>query len=260
MHAYLSRAVARPLTIMTTRTYTDNLDSPRKMIRSAVVTSTALHASILHDSEALRAEHPSIERFKIAAQQNITRWYSASVKLLPLLKDDPSGTDLMEYSVTNSAFVPFHSSATLDGPFSYLVSTANVDRLEPEFCIAPLQSRFPSPSPFLDVVLIRPQRDLSLKHAASPKETYATKLGDMFKSAYTYVYDDSAHEQRADLLLSAGAHVDLVYDSQDGVSIWKEGNEGTTMVEYYRCGGWEWIPVSDVPGCICKQALTFVAG
>jgi len=36
-----------------------------------------------------------------------------------------------------------------------------------------------------------------------------------------------------------GAHVDLLY-ADDG-SCTEEGN-GEPIVEYFRCGGWEWVP------------------
>jgi hypothetical protein len=215
---------------MTTRIYSDEPSASRMLIRSAVVTSTSLHASILHDSERLRAEYPSIERFKMAAQQNITRWYSATVKLLPMQKEDLSEARLLEYSTQRSAFVPStsDSSATaIKGPFTYFLSTSNVDRLEPEFCITPLQSKYPSNSPCLDVVLVRPGRDASLEGSKDSHKAFASKMGEMFKGAY-----------------SAGAHVDLLHDGRGGLRQAKAGSEGTGIVEYYRCGGWEWTPVS----------------
>ena len=48
---------------------------------ACVVTSHALHAAILRDSEALRAEHPGVERFKMAAMQNVATWYRARLTL-----------------------------------------------------------------------------------------------------------------------------------------------------------------------------------
>ena len=76
---------------------------------SVVVASTSLHASILHDSEALRAAHPGIERFKIAAQQNISRWYDAEVRLLPASASmpvqmyDPSRREFVPYVIADNA-------------------------------------------------------------------------------------------------------------------------------------------------------------
>ena len=38
-----------------------------------------------------------------------------------------------------------------------------------------------------------------------------------------------------------GAHVDLVYDEEGKAKL---GGEGENVVEYIRCGAWEWVPVS----------------
>jgi hypothetical protein len=228
VHAYLATAVPRPLTIMTTTFYSPG-SPPRESIRSAVVTSTSLHASILHDSERLRAQYPSIERFKIAAQENISRWYSAKVKLLPLLEADPSGSRLLQYCIKESSFIPvdsYQADKLLDGPFSYFLSTANVDRLEPEFCITPLHARFPASSPCMDIVLIRPKRDASLEMLENPNEAFSAKVGKVLGGAYT-----------------AGSHVDMVHDGQGGVKKAETEEEGLPVVEYFRCGGWEWTPV-----------------
>lgn len=112
---------------------------------SAVVTSTSLHASILHDSESLRKEMPGIERFKIAAESNSTKWYNSYVKLLP---EDNSGVVQM-YDPSTKTFVEHPESdvddpiVDLSGPFSYFLSVVNVDRLEPAFRITPLVKDIP---------------------------------------------------------------------------------------------------------------------
>jgi len=106
---------------------------------SIVVTSTALHAAILHDSEALRTSVPGTERFKLAAAQNGTTWYRACARLL---------TPVQRYDVNADAFVPVSGEEVtleLQGPFVYFLSTVNVDRLEPLFRIAPLQCALPPP-------------------------------------------------------------------------------------------------------------------
>ena len=185
---------------------------------SAVVTSTGLHAAILHDSEALRATVPGIERFKIAAAQNATTWYRARARLL---------TPVQRYDVTADAFVSVaeeEGPLELSGPFAYFLSTVNVDRLEPLFRIAPLQRTLPPPpgAQTMDVLVVRPLRDPSLEGKAGEeeRERFKERLWGVIGSAY-----------------QDGAHIKARYDSQEGKA------DGVLVVEYFRVGGWEWIPV-----------------
>ncbi|KAF8197381.1 ATP-NAD kinase-like domain-containing protein [Pholiota molesta] len=197
---------------------------------SAVVVSTSLHASILHDSEALRAEHPGIERFKIAAQQNSTKWYNARLTLTPA----PAQPAVQIYDPAADAFVP-HPDApaandtplTLSGPFVYFLSTINVDRLEPAFRIAPLARAHPAPST-CDVVVIRPLRAPNV-HADTPAARAAF-------AATTWAVLTAAYQD--------GAHVRLKY-AVDGEGLPAPDAEGAFVVEYLRCGGWEWVPDAD---------------
>jgi hypothetical protein len=191
-------------------------------VLSAVVTSTALHAAILHDSEALRASVPGIERFKIAAEQNATTWYRGSVNLLP---------PVQQYDVNTGAFIDLvredevGGSKGLVGPFAYFLSTVNVDRLEPLFRITPLQRTLPPPpdAHTMDVLVVRPLLDKSLegKDDEEKREKFKERLWAMFRAAY-----------------QDGAHIKLQYDSPDGKT------KGMPVVEYFRAGGWQWIPVS----------------
>ncbi|KAF7796517.1 hypothetical protein EIP86_007695 [Pleurotus ostreatoroseus] len=186
---------------------------------SAVVASTALHASILHDSEALRAAHPGIERFKMAAQENITRWYKAAVRFQP---------PCTIYSPSEDRFVPCED-LEFTGPYVYFLSTVNVDRLEPFFRITPLHATLPPPAlpepPTLDVVIVRPLRDQqTADDSESSREQFSQKCMAVLGGAY-----------------QDGAHVKMTY-GQDG-QVAKDGN-GAPVVEYVRCKGWEWIPVS----------------
>ena len=184
---------------------------------SAVVTSTALHAAILHDSEALRASVPGIERFKIAAAQNATTWYRARTRLL---------APVQRYDVAADAFVPVEEEVPLElqGPFAYFLSTVNVDRLEPQFRIAPLQRALPPPPGALtmDVLVVRPLRDLSLegKSGQEERERYKERVWATLGGAY-----------------QDGAHIRARYDTQD------DKVDGLPIVEYFRVKGWEWIPV-----------------
>ena len=207
-----------------------DLPSVSKQISiSAVVTSTALHASILHDSEALRASDPTMQRFKTAAIQNIARWYNASAKLFP-----PHGAVFVQqYDPTTSSWVPHHQSTDddplvdLNGPFAYFLSTVNVDRLEPQFRISPrgrdvLGSN--DGSAVLHVVVVRPARDPSFDTDSEPtRVAFAEKAAAVLGAAYR-----------------DGAHIALRYDRNGKVVA--EG-DGPTVVEYFRCGTWEWEPV-----------------
>ena len=184
-------------------------------VLSVVVTSTALHAAILRDSEALRASVPGIERFKLAAAQNATTWYRARARLL---------APVQRYDVTTGVFEE-EEPLELSGPFVYFLSTVNVDRLEPLFRIAPLQRTLPPPPggpQTMDVIVVRPLRDPSLEGKAGEKERERFK--ERVWGAIGAAYQD-------------GAHINVRYDSQDGKT------DGLPVVEYFRVGGWEWIPV-----------------
>jgi len=133
------------------------------------------------------------------------------------------------YDPQTKSFVN-HPSSTLDnpvvhleGPFLYFLSTVNVDRLEPAFRITPLARTLPPSSPSCDIVIIRPFRSPSItedspKTRASFVETISTVLGAAYQD---------------------GLHVQMKYNN-DGQII-TEG-DGPSVVEYIRCGGWEWIP------------------
>ncbi|KAH8983672.1 hypothetical protein EDB86DRAFT_2965601 [Lactarius hatsudake] len=200
--AFLSGAPPRlvPLTLALT---TIVPEGPR--VVSVVVTSTSLHAAILHDSEALRASVPGIERFKIAAAQNATTWYRARARLLAPVQryDDPSG-----------AFVPLAEEQELLGPFAYFLSTVNVDRLEQHFRIAPLQRSLPPPhgTQTMDVLVT----------AEAERERFKDRIWGAIGGAY-----------------QDGAHVHARYANPDGKK------DGPAVIEYFRVGGWEWIPEED---------------
>ena len=235
IHAFIKKAKRIPLTLAITDILTPPPSKGSASVRgkatvSAVVTSTALHASILHDSEALRAEIPSMERFKVAAYQNITRWYDGCAKLFP-----SKSTGVVEiWNPFDKEFVTHAESdeddpyVDIDGPFAYFLSTVNVDRLEPTFQITPLVTAEPRAGAFLDVVVIRPYRDASLSglEAEEERKRFAEKSGAVLGAVY-----------------QSGNHINLRYDSTGKVV--SEG-EGELVVEYFRCGGWEWTPVGSV--------------
>jgi Diacylglycerol kinase catalytic domain len=215
--------------------------SASESILSVVVTSTALHASILHDSEALRASMPGIERFKLAAAQNATTWYRARARLLAPVQryDVASGTFV---SVTpDGANSDDDELLSLPGPFAYFLSTVNVDRLEPFFRIAPLQRALPPPpdAQTMDVLAVRPLRDASLggKSGDGERERFKEILWDMHGGAYR-----------------DGTHIHTRYNTDAlGRKI-----DGQPVVEYFRVGGWEWIPVGSILGSCYSPCLILI--
>ncbi|KAI0049677.1 hypothetical protein FA95DRAFT_816161 [Auriscalpium vulgare] len=191
-----------PLTVGSTTISSDS-SSPETVL-TTVVASTSLHASILADSEALRASLPGIERFKVAAEANATRWYHAQATLTgPVSRYDPA----------TSAFIPLEEQTLqLEGPFAYFLSTTNVDRLEPAFRIAPFQR--PGLNS-VDVLVVRPRRDVSLggKDGEEERTAFKNRLWGILGGAY-----------------ANGTHVESRYD------------DGEVIVEYFRAKGWEWEP------------------
>lgn len=180
----------------------------------------ALHAVILHEAEALRHTHPGLERFKIAARQNVTRWSSATLQL-------PDG-----YSVYNPITHSFEktvsgSPTTLEGPFAYFLSTVNVDRLELAYNITPLASTLPAVEPGFEIIIVRPMRDPSINGTdIAARQAFAAKLGPLVMAAY-----------------QQGAHVRLRY-ANDGQLVGFEDSEGGFLVEYLRAPSWVWVPAS----------------
>jgi hypothetical protein len=223
--SYLTKPNLVPLTLGKATFTSPGQKSTSTM--SAVVISTAAHASILRESESLRDEIPGIERFKVAAQRNLVTWFNSSVKLLPA----SGATTVQIYDPERKIFVNHPESrgsdlaVHLEGPFSYFLATVNVDRLEPAFRITPLASTHPPTEPSFDIVVVRPKRDPSLQlDDEKGRIAFAAKATTIYHTAYR-----------------DGAHVNLRYDK--GGAIVTEG-DGPTVVEYIRCGAWEWVPVS----------------
>ncbi|KAH9483814.1 Sphingosine kinase 1 [Psilocybe cubensis] len=189
---------------------------------ASVVVSTALHANILHHSESLRRSHPGIERFKIAAEQNSTKWYRARARILPV-----PGDRVQIYDPKSSAFIP-HPDASpdleLDGPFAYFLSTVNVDRLEPHFRISPLARIIAPPPSTCDIIVLRPLRDPQINDDSDDaRKTYVEKVWQVLGAAY-----------------QNGTHVNFTYETTTGEI--QVNGDGPVVIEYFRAGGWEWFP------------------
>jgi len=169
-------------------------------------------------------------RFKMAAEQNSTKWYKARARLLG---------EAEIYDPNTKTFTPVQSgtsnSVELQGPFAYFLSTVNVDRLEPTFLITPLSRRIPAPANTCELLIVRPFRDPSVQDDSDEtKKAFVPKTWAALMGAY-----------------QAGNHVNLQLDSKG--TLLKEGGEGIPMVEYYRCSGWEWYPVSAWIRRICTR-------
>ena len=228
VQAFVANANSTPLSLgITALSPPPSVKKKPKVAISAVVTSTALHAVILHDSEALRLEYPGIERFKIAAQNNIARWYNSYVRLLPM-----SSVGVVQiYDPRKKEFVNHEDShqddptVDVEGPFAYFLSTVNVDRLEPSFCITPLHSTIPPTAASCDIVMVRPLRDPSLNwDSEEARLVFVQKATTVLQGAY-----------------KQGSHIDMRYGKNGEIEL---DGVGPAVVEYIRCGGWDWIPVS----------------
>ena len=212
-----------PLSIALAQTYSTNSDittsaEPCSRTISCVVASTSLHAAILHSAEKYRSSIPGIERFKVAARENIDKWSNARVELLPISSSDP----VLIYDPVQKHLTPCSEkgSVSLDGPFFYFLSTVNVDRLEPKFVITPLAKTSPPASEgAFDIVVVRPAR--------KPK------------------YDGNTDEERAALAEMAMEWFDQVYNGGEHIHYTYPAEEGADPVyvtEYFRAGGWNWYP------------------
>ncbi|KAA1117378.1 hypothetical protein PGT21_005557 [Puccinia graminis f. sp. tritici] len=209
---------------------------------SFVVTSTALHASILETANqlALQPDYESsgIEVFQRAFLSNVSRTWNASVGLLPSTLDG----SIQRYDPTTETLLPVRMETgqdgtlevRLEGPFSYFTACL-VDRLESKFIIAPLRNpdRVPlsedsSRAATIDLVIIRPTRDPSLK----------SLLEDPHSSSSSSSSDSQPRKEAITKFVS------LVLQNayQDGDHINLLTDDGLPIVEYYRCGGWVWTP------------------
>ncbi|GAA94119.1 uncharacterized protein L969DRAFT_46392 [Mixia osmundae IAM 14324] len=140
-----------------------------------VVVSFALHASILHDAEKMRQQHPGIDRFKLAAMQNVTEWHAGTLEI--------KGQDIQLYSPASKSFTSCDGPVTLDGPFLYLASSL-IDRFEPTFIVDPL--RRDAPAGTIDLVLMRPSQsghDIS-NASKTTREMVAGTMGKVFEAMY----------------------------------------------------------------------------
>lgn len=242
-------------------------DGTQKTILTHLVTSHALHAAILQDSEALRSEHPGVERFKLAAMKNLDKWVDGTLTLHGSYGDGRTST-VQQFHPEEQRFAPASDGPTIDvqGPIFYLVC-ASTDRLEPSFVPAPFA--FPAkkhiaseadkhgsdrlqqlsrPADTLDIVVIRPLRDPAIRAILS------NAGGSLARQNWEDNDTSKARKAFADLravpitraMYSEGKHVFLRYPDADGnpTDDLSPDNRGVPVIEYYRCAGYTWKPVS----------------
>ncbi|SNX83974.1 uncharacterized protein MEPE_02682 [Melanopsichium pennsylvanicum] len=216
-------------------TFTQGRTNQEKLVISHLVTSHALHARILHDADTpqMRAKYAGIERFKMAAQMNATRWTHGCLTLQPRRRGGGGGGgEVLRYSPESKLFEPLwideksQKEVRLEGPFLYL-NAMITDRLESSFIPAPLSSGFTRdggiPVDAVDMVIIRPKRDPSLSGNEDEE-----KAGMQFATTRL--------EEITQGMYSGGTHTDLVYHDQE------------VMVEYYRCAGYTFVAQKDQEG------------
>lgn len=204
----------------------------KETVLGAVVASAALHASILDTAEKLHRGISGIERFKVAAKQNICNWYRSHVKL---------SSESKIYDLNDGIFKPLKVTGSDDisisGPFAYFLSTVNVDRLEPAFAISPLSLLQPSHNDEMDLIIVRPLRDpLIYQESEESRRVFAQTLIHVLQAAY-----------------AEGSHINLKYNdmttgpSENSHADLKGG--GPQVVEYLRSRKWRWIPVCFFYSC-----------
>ncbi|GAA5987187.1 hypothetical protein JCM10908_001853 [Rhodotorula pacifica] len=205
--------------------------SPSKRVLTTVVSSAALHACLLHDAEELRETHPGLERFKIAAQQNVQRWWEGTLKL---------EGNVRVYSPAKREWVPANAGAasetpsTLEGPFAYLV-TALVSRFEPSFVVAPFRTASHPLSPSnevasIDVICIRPTR-----HAPTSRLVQAGQEKEARDAWVQRIWEVTGG------MYAGGKHVDQRYEEGE-IAPLGEGELTDAVVEVYRCERLRWLP------------------
>ncbi|KAK4049552.1 hypothetical protein OIV83_004049 [Microbotryomycetes sp. JL201] len=219
------RAIPMSLAINRISSKDSALESP---IISTVVSSAALHAALLRDAEALRTQVPGLERFKIAAQQNFTRWFRGSLHL---------SSKAQRYDSRSHSFVDASREEELElrGPFSYFVS-ALVSRFEPTFVVAPLKDPLHKLAPnqgiaTIDVIVIRPLRDPDTQKFVDEAQNSEKRLQETRDAFAKKLWNVTAG------MYDGGKHIDARYEDAE--------MDQPEIVEYYRCQQVEWRPAED---------------
>lgn len=238
------RAQLRPVALALNTLPATASPSPSARVLTSVVSSAALHACLLHDAEELRASHPGVERFKLAAQRNVHRWWNGTARLRGHVRVyNPAERDWV------SAEGEAGSGVTLEGPFAYFV-TALVSRFEQAFVVAPFRNALHPLAPranegaSVDVVCIRPQR-----HGPTRRRAQAGQEREARDAWVQRIWDVTGG------MYAGGKHVDLTYSAEE---LGEDGGRALTdaVVEVFRCEEVEWLPVSQTTG-LSRVDLSF---
>lgn len=222
--AYLGRGITRPLALGRNTIFKRD-GAIKQSLLSIVVASTALHANLLHTSEELRATIPGVERYTEAAKRNLNKWSHATARL----KSFSNGSPILLYDPTSNIFTECDpTELTINGPFAYFLSTLNVDRLESNFVITPLASKIKPESGTMDIVVIQPLRCPQISEdTPEDRQKFAQILMGSMGAA------------------RSASHTHIRYPKDSTSTESPSANaEGPIVVQYYRCAGWEWMPVS----------------
>ena len=216
---------------------------PPLPIPTHIVLSTSLHAALLSDSEDLRTTHPGIERFKMAAEQNLPVAFKATAILRGrVMQYSPSANSFVAPFTTDSQTEATNTTdgtdgqgqgqgqVVLRGPFSYFLSTTTVTKLEPTFVIAPTLKSFPTQDqnvPTMEIIVLRPLRDPIVRNALGQgEEAIANAREARCREVMGWAYQE-------------GKHVGLTY-AEDGKI--EANGQGQVVAEVFRCEGFDWIP------------------
>ncbi|PWN33340.1 uncharacterized protein FA14DRAFT_190502 [Meira miltonrushii] len=206
-----------------------------------LITSHALHASILADSESLRDQYPGIERFKVAFGKNMSVWVPASIELKPL-----ANGKLQRYDPQIGKFIDIDSKEGQIEDLILYFAAVTTDRLEPAFVPAPFSgpvsdnAQLSRPSDAVDIVIYRPLQSPRLAKSQDAGQDFW--LGSQSQDKREEVGKTNL-VKISGLMYQEGKHVELTYkeddNDQDGI---EEKGAGPAVIEYYRCGGYTWTP------------------
>ncbi|KAI5481069.1 hypothetical protein MNV49_006255 [Pseudohyphozyma bogoriensis] len=210
---------------------------------TTIVTSFALHASLLHVAESLRQQYPGVERFKAAAASEVNKWWEGELVLKGAKRWDVEAQKWVEGEGEGEGGV-----VRKDGTWSYGVAGL-VDRFEEKFAITALRNRKETKAEelagTLDLVLLQPLLHAETAHAwgkaeqeeqkEEVKKGYAGSVWGVMGGAY-----------------AEGAHVKSGSGFKDiGGSYWRV--EG---IEWHPAKG----PENDTPFLVCLDGRIIDVG
>ncbi|WFD35779.1 hypothetical protein MCUN1_002641 [Malassezia cuniculi] len=217
-----------------------------------VISSHALHAAIVRDSEALRKEIPDVSRFKVAAKQNAQRWSEATLRLDGhVQRYEPKSGSFVSVKDLSGYEPNEDGSLVIEGPFAYMNAMV-IDRLERDFVPATFASNtdeeLARPPELIDIIVIRPSRSRAVREALNEKKP----LDEVSASFATDVLMPTLLGGMYD----KGSHVNSVYKDADGKPVEEDG-EQVPIVEYFRASSYEWTAHNDQARTSCVDGSIY---